>query len=470
MNTPAQEFLRSAAVKSADMVHRRTIRTGIDHYEAAVERMGERFADWEAARQRMHEIKWEAVNHLDRYLLEFEEKVKARGGHVYWAETAGDARQYIADLAEKRGVKTVVKSKSMVTEEIDLTHTLEKKGVRVYETDLGELIVQLRNEPPYHLMTPAMHLTRTQIAELFQEKYGGVQSDDPEHLVDVARRELRKAFFAADMGVSGANFLVADTGMMALTTNGGNGRLGASVPRMHVAVPGLEKVIPRMEDLATIWPTLARSAVGIPVAVYNTLIGGPRSASEPDGPDEFHVVLLDNGRSELLADAEQREVLHCVRCGACLNVCPVFRKVGGHSYGTVYGGPIGSVLMPHLGGLKKYQHLSFASSLCGACTNTCPVKIDLHHHLLQNRRNAVGEGDRPARERMAFRLWRWVMMSEGRFTLLGGIGRALLRTAYALGLARTVMDPLRPWTKTHAAPQIPAKSFRAIWEEERGVS
>ena len=470
MSTPAQEFLRSAAVKSADLAHRSTIRTGIDHYEAAVERSGERFLDYEAARQRMHQIKWEAVNHLDRYLLEFEKNVTKRGGHVYWAETAEDARRYIAELAAARGVRTVVKSKSMVTEEIDLTHTLEKQGVRVCETDLGELIVQLRKEPPYHLMTPAMHLTRKQIAELFAEKYGGVESDDPEHLVAVARRELRKAFFAAEMGISGANFLVADTGMVALTTNEGNGRLGTSLPRIHVAVTGIEKVIPRMEDLAVIWPTLARAAVGISIASYNTLLGGPRNANEPDGPEEFHVVLLDNGRSELLADAEQREVLHCVRCGACLNVCPVFRKVGGHSYGTVYGGPIGSVLMPHLGGLEKYQHLSFASSLCGACTNACPVKIDLHHHLLQNRRNAVKETQRSFGERAAFGLWRWAMMSAGRFTFFGGAGRVFLRAAYSLGLARTKLDPMRPWTQTHAAPRIPAKSFRAMWKEQRGAS
>ena len=197
----------------------------------------------------------------------------------------------------------------------------------------------------------------------FAEKLGGVESDDPQHLVAVARRALRKAFFSAEMGISGANFLVADSGMMALTTNEGNGRLGTSLPRIHVAVAGIEKVIPRMEDLAVIWPTIARSAVGQPIACYNTLIGGPRGPNETDGPEEFHVVLLDNGRSELLADPEQREVLHCIRCGACLNVCPVFRKIGGHSYGTVYGGPIGSVLMPHLGGLNQYQHLSFASSL-----------------------------------------------------------------------------------------------------------
>jgi L-lactate dehydrogenase complex protein LldF len=470
MSTPAQEFLRNAATKSADLAHRRTIRTGIDHYEAAVARTGARFQDWEAARQRLHEVKWEAINHLDKYLVEFEARLKERGGHVYWAETAEGARRYIADLAARNNVRTVVKSKSMVTEEIDLTHTLEKNGVKVYETDLGEMIVQLRNEPPYHLMTPAMHLTRSEIADLFREKLGGVESDDPQHLVGIARRALRKAFFSAEMGISGANFLVADSGMMALTTNEGNGRLGTSLPRIHVAVAGIEKVIPRMEDLAVIWPAIARSAVGQPIACYNTLIGGPRAPHETDGPEEFHLVLLDNGRSELLADPEQREVLHCIRCGACLNVCPVFRKIGGHSYGTVYGGPIGSVLMPHLGGLNKFQHLSFASSLCGACTDACPVKIDLHHHLLQNRRNAVQSADRPPSERAAFGLWSWAMRSSGRFAFVGAVGRALLRAAYALGLARTPLDPLRPWTKVHAPPDIPAKSFRELWKEQLGAS
>ncbi len=407
-------------MKSADLAHRSTIRTGIDHYEAAVMRTGARFLDWEAARDHCRAVKWEAVNHLDKYLLEFESRVKERGGHVFWAETAADARQYISELAARKNVRTVVKSKSMVSEEVELRQDLEKQGVKVFETDLGELIVQLRDEPPYHLMTPAMHLTRTEIADLFREKYGGVESNDPQHLVDIARRALRGAFFSAEMGITGANFLVADSGMVALTTNEGNGRLGSSLPRIHVVVSGIEKVIPRMQDLAVLWPTLARSAVGQPIACYNTLIGGPRNAKEADGPEEFHVVLLDNGRSELLADAEQREVLHCIRCGACLNVCPVFRKIGGHSYGTVYGGPIGSVLMPHLGGLNKFQHLSFASSLCGACTEACPVKIDLHHHLLQNRRNAVESAKRPFSERFAFKLWRWMMMGSKRpFAVLG---------------------------------------------------
>jgi L-lactate dehydrogenase complex protein LldF len=465
MNTPAKEFLHSAAVKSADLVHRSTIRTGIDHYEAAVVRTGARFLDWEAARQQCRAIKWEAVNHLDKYLLEFEARVQDRGGYVFWAETAADARQYISELAARKNVRTIVKSKSMVSEEIDLRQDLEKQGMKVFETDLGELIVQLRDEPPYHLMTPAMHLTRTEIADLFREKYGGVESNDPQHLVGIARRALRDAFFSAEMGITGANFLVADSGMVALTTNEGNGRLGSSLPRIHVVVTGIEKVIPRMEDLAVLWPTLARSAVGQSIACYNTLIGGPRNAMESDGPEEFHVVLLDNGRSELLADAEQREVLHCIRCGACLNVCPVFRKIGGHSYGTVYGGPIGSVLMPHLGGLNKFQHLSFASSLCGACTNACPVKIDLHHHLLQNRRNAVESAERPFGERFAFKLWCWMMMEPRRFAFLGWAARASLRVVHGLGLEGTPFDPLRPWTKTHAPPAIPAESFRAQWRK-----
>ena len=300
-----------------------------------------------------------------------------------------------------------------------------------------------------------------------------VESDDPQHLVAVARRALRKAFFSAEMGVTGANFLVADSGMVALTTNEGNGRLGSSLPRIHVVVTGIEKVIPRDGrsggDLADVWRARRWAS---PIACYNTLIGGPRNANEPDGPEEFHVVLLDNGRSELLADAEQREVLHCIRCGACLNVCPVFRKIGGHSYGTVYGGPIGSVLMPHLGGLEKYQHLSFASSLCGACTNACPVKIDLHHHLLQNRRNAV-QSARAARRRAA--AFQAVALDDDGLDSdsrsWAAWRRALLRAAYALGLARhETRSAASLDANVHAAPAIPAKSFRALWKEQRGAN
>lgn len=470
MTTPAQEFLRAAAQESADIPRRKAIRHAVDQYDAAVQHGRQQFLDYEGARQKCYEIKWEALNHLDEYLVEFEKNVNARGGHVFWADTTEDAQGYIAALATQRGVRTVVKSKSMVTEEIHLTAALEKLGMRVFETDLGEFIVQLRNEPPFHIVTPAMHLTRADIAKLFREKLAdamssGASSEEPPELVAAARRALRQAFFSAEMGITGANFLIADAGMIAITTNEGNDRLGTAVPRIHVAIAGIEKVVPRLEDLAMLWPVLATAGTGQTIACYNSLIGGPRASGEIDGPEEFHVVLLDNGRTNLLADAEQRDVLHCIRCGSCLNACPVFRTVGGHAYGTTYSGPIGSVLTPHLRGLNEFQHLSYASSLCGACTSACPVKIDLHHHLLHNRRNAVNDADRPWSERAGFKLWKWAMQSARRFAFVGSVGRAAVRGLHRLGLAGTFLDPLRTWTKFRAAPPIPRKSFRAMWRE-----
>ena len=464
MTTAAQDFLRSAAEKSANLTHRHILRKGIDTYNTAVNRGLSRFMNWEAARQKCHEIKFEAINHLDRYLLEFEQHVNERGGHVFWAQNAEDARKYITDLAERHNVRTIVKSKSMVTEEIHLAAALEAQEIKVFETDLGEFIVQLRGEPPYHIVTPAMHLTRDDIAALFKEKLGDVDTNDPVELVAAARRALRKAFFSAEMGITGANFLIADSGMIAITTNEGNADLGVSLPKIHVAVVGIEKVIPRLQDLALFWPVLATSGTGQPITCYNTLIGGPRGPKEFAGPEEFHVVLLDNGRTELLADPEQRDALHCIRCGACLNACPVYRTVGGHTYGTTYSGPIGSVLTPHLRGIHEFSHLSYASSLCGACTDVCPVKIDLHHHLLHNRRNAVNTHERPGSEGSEFKMFRWVMQSSARLAAFGAMGRASMRMIYALGLAGTALDPTRKWTKTHAPPKIPKKSFRAQWK------
>ena len=467
--TAAQDFLRSAAVKSADLVHRQILRRGIDHYDAAVAKGRARFLDWPAAREKCQSIKREAVNHLDRYLEEFERRVQERGGHVFWAENAEEARRYILDLAASRGVRTIVKSKSMVAEEIHLTPALEKQGIQVFETDLGEFIVQLRNEPPYHIVTPAMHLTRQDIAALFKEKLGGIDTDDPQQLVAAARQALRRAFFTAEMGITGANFLVADSGMVAITTNEGNADLGITLPKIHVVLSGIEKIIPRMDDLAILLPVLASSGTGQPITCYNTMVGGARGANELSGPDEFHVVLLDNGRTELLADPEQREVLHCIRCGACLNACPIYRNVGGHTYATTYQGPIGSVLTPHLRGLDEFQHLSQASSLCGACTEACPVKIDLHHHLLHNRRNAVERAHRLWRERFAFKVWRWSMAGAGRFRFLGAMGRGALRLLYGLGLEGTWLDPLRAWTADRAAPPLPSASFRALWKGRDGA-
>lgn len=462
----AREFLRSAQRKSVDLKHQQIIRRAALH---GIDGRGRAsFSDWEAARQTCRGIKSKAVSHLDVYLLEFEQRVKERGGHVFWAENSEEARHYITGLAKSRGVRMVTKSKSMVTEEIHLSQALEKLGIKVFETDLGEFIVQLRHEAPYHIVTPAMHLTRTDIAALFKEKLEGVDSDEPEQLVAAARRALRSAFFSAEMGITGANFLVADVGMVAITTNEGNAELCSGLPKIHVVLTGIEKVIPRLEDLAVLWPVLATSASGQPITCYNSLIGGPRTQNEVDGPEEFHIVLLDNGRSELLADAEQREVLHCIRCGACLNVCPVFRTIGGHAYGTTYQGPIGSVLTPNLSGLHEFQHLAYASSLCGACTDVCPVKIDLHHHLLHNRRNAVDAGERPWIEQLGFKTWRWAMMSSWRFAFLARLARAALRVMYQFGVGGTRLDPLRAWTKDRAPLDIAQQSFREIWRSQSG--
>jgi len=469
--TAAQRFLQDAAVKSADLVHREIIRRGMESYDAAHLKGRARIKDWEAARQKCQEIKREAVNDLDRYLLQVEEKVISRGGHVFWAANAEEACTYVKNLATRLGVRTVVKSKSMVTEEIHLSPALEKAGIKVWETDLGEFIVQLRDEPPYHIVTPAMHLNRGQIAKLFREKLApGIESDDPVDLMAAARRILRQAFFAAEMGISGANFLVADAGVVAISTNEGNGRLCTSVPRIHVVVTGIEKIIPRLEDLAVLWPVLATSGTGQGITTYSTLIGGPRQPGEVDGPEEFHVVLVDNGRSQLLADAEQREVLHCIRCGACLNICPVFRHVGGHTYGTTYPGPIGSVLTPHLAGIKEFKHLSYASSLCGACSSVCPVKIDLAHHLLQNRRNATAARATKSSERLMFRAWRYAMLHPRMYALGGWSMRKALRMIYSLGLAGSILDPMRVWNRHRSPVPLPSESFRARWRKSRGAN
>jgi L-lactate dehydrogenase complex protein LldF len=466
MSTASQEFLRKAIDKSSDLDHRAIIQRGMVSYDAAVAKGKLRFADWEAARSRCSAIKAEGIANLAQYLTEFERRTTDRGGHVHWAENAEQANDYVVQLARARNVKTVVKSKSMVTEEIHLAPALEKIGVTVWETDLGEFIVQLRNEAPYHIVTPAMHLTRRQIADLFRDKLGvNVEDADPVRLVAAARVALRRAFFSAEMGISGANFLVADTGMIALTTNEGNGRLTTSIPRIHVVVAGIEKIIPRMSDLAVLWPVLATSGTGQPITTYSTLIRGARASGETDGPEEFHVVLVDNGRTELLANPETEEVLKCIRCGACLNICPIFRQVGGHTYGTTYPGPIGSIYTPRTASLSEWGHLSYACSLCTACKGVCPVKIDLPKQLLLTRRDFIATGNVKPVERVGFAGFRWAAADAGRFRLFGWMGRKALAVVNALGLSGTALDPMRVWTKYRSPMALPKQSFREWWRE-----
>jgi len=330
----------------------------------------------------------------------------------------------------------------------------------VTESDLGEFIVQLRHEAPYHFVFPAMHLTRGQISDTFVKELGSAPTDSPEELTMIARGVLRDKYVTADIGISGANFGIAETGMISITENEGNARLTCALPKVHIALMGIEKIIPKFEDLALFLPMLGTAGAGQMLTGYNTMYGGPRQPGETDGPEEFHVVLLDNNRTTLLADAEQRDALHCMRCGACLNVCPIYKNIGGHTYGTTYQGPIGSVITPHLRGLQQWKHLSFASSLCGACTQACPVKIDLHHHLLQSRRNAIAQ--RPIWwEKIAFSSLSYLFNHAALFSLGMKLGR--IGQIFHPLIKGTRIDPAYAWTQSRELPKVAPETFREWW-------
>jgi L-lactate dehydrogenase complex protein LldF len=458
----ASEFNIQATKLTADLDHRGKIQTALKSYEAARDERKALYQDWQAARLGAANIKWEAINHLDAYLVEFVKKLTARGTKVYWAGNGQEARDYIVALAKEKGARTVIKSKTMTSEEIHLNEALLEAGYEVVESDLGEFIMQLRGEAPYHLVFPAMHLTRHEISDLFQEKLHSAPSDNPEELTMIARRELRLQYLQADIGISGANFGIAETGMISITENEGNGRLTTALPKVHVALMGIEKILPKLSDLALFLPLLATTGTGQQLTCYNSLIGGPRQEDEVDGPEEFHLVLLDNNRTQLLADAEQRDALHCIRCGACLNACPIFRNVGGHTYATTYQGPIGSVITPHLRGLTDWKHLSYASSLCGACTEVCPVKIDLHHHLLHNRRNAVAVQPDPS-EQLAFRMFAFLTRFPRLINLLARLSRPFL--PFIQRFKPFLPAPIKAWTSSRELPSIARESFRDYWRK-----
>ena len=343
----------------------------------------------EGLREQAYNIKKETLERLDEYLEHLEKNVIRLGGRVYWARDAFEARQLIETIALEKGVKTVVKGKSMVTEEIALNKALTDRGIEVSETDLGEFIIQLAGEPPSHLVGPAIHKTKEQIAELFSEKFGVKRMEDPQEMTMFARKTLRQRFLEADMGITGVNFAVAETGSIVLFENEGNIRLSTTLPKIHVAVMGIEKVIPTLEDLNVFLKLLARSTTGQKLSSYISIITGPKRDGERDGAEEFHLIILDNGRSRILADEELRETLYCIRCGACLDFCPVYLKIGGHAYGWVYSGPIGSILTPQLINKKLAYQLPYASTLCGACAEVCPVKINIPKMLLVLRNRLI---------------------------------------------------------------------------------
>lgn len=426
--------------------------------------------DYQELREQARRIKEHTLEHLDYYLEQFEQRVLARGGRVVWCRDGGEVVDFVTELARQKNAWLIVKSKSMTTEEIHLNEQLEQRELEAVETDLGEYILQLAGERPYHIVAPALHKTRYDVAEVFSRTLGVEREEVPERQTRIARAALREKFLAADIGLTGANFLVADSGAVVLVENEGNARLTTTAPRIHVTVAGIEKVIPRAQDLAVFLKLLGRSATGQPLTVYTSVLSGPRREGEIDGPDEFYVLLLDNGRTRLLADRDKRESLFCIRCGACLNHCPVYRKIGGHNYPWVYSGPIGAILTPQYFGAGHEPWLPFASSLCGACGEVCPVKIDIPKMLLLLRREIVrtASRERKARwERLAFRLWAWLMRRPKLYEFVGMAASALAPEG-SEGWLRTLppvlrRGPLAAWLSRRDLPAPAARSFRQLW-------
>ncbi len=431
--------------------------------------------DYQELRTQANQIKRHAIDHLDHYLELFEQNVEANGGKVVWCRDGKEVVDFLLGLAKKRKSKILVKSKSMTTEEIHLNDHLEEHGLEPVETDLGEYILQLAHEKPYHIVAPALHMTRYEVADIFEEKLHIQREEVPEKQTQIARGILREKFLEADIGVSGANFLVADSGAVVLVENEGNARLSTTAPKVHVAVAGIEKVIPRAQDLATFLKLLGRSGTGQPLTVYTSFLGGPRREGEIDGPEEFYVVLLDNGRTKVLRDADKRQALFCIRCGACLNICPVYRRIGGHNYPWVYSGPIGAILTPQFEGLDKNPWLPHASSLCGACGEVCPVKIEIPRMLLELRgdieaaKAAKGEDKL---EKLGFQAWAKLMSSPQLYRAAGAAGSWVLQDAGVGGWSSQLpffmnLGPVKGWLSERDLPLPPGKSFRQLWRERR---
>ncbi len=457
MKENASGFIAKSTVKAADKDHRRKINFNIGKYNAVVPKGKAQFSDLNLARERAKNIKWKAIETLDKQLEAFEVAITQRGARVIWAEDAQEALNAIQKICEEKKCKTLVKSKSMVTEEIHLNAFLEEIGIESIETDLGEYIQQLDGEPPYHIVTPAMHKSKEDVAKLFAEKLGTDPRATPEELTLIARQTLRQKYLDAEIGVTGANFIISDIGGIAVTENEGNARLSSAWPPTHIVVVGIEKVIPSLADLALFWPLLATYGTGQIITVYNTIITGPKRANESDGPENMYVILLDNGRTNILANEKQRESLYCIRCGACLNACPVYKNIGGHAYDTAYTGPIGSVLTPHLKDMGEWKHLSYASSLCGNCTEVCAVKINLHELLLENRYESVEEGHSKMKERAAWKMWKHGMLHRRWINIPGGKTKSWLVNRF-----------MKAWKLRRGELKFPDKSFNQQWKEKFG--
>jgi len=460
ISAKAKNFEAVTANKGFDYDHRRKINFNMGRYHQAVSKGVADYRDLELARDRAAEIRWKAIEHLETNLLRFETAARANGVKVVWATDGSEAVEAVLEVVRRHRTRLVVKSKSMVTEEIHLNSGLKKNRIEVVETDLGEYIQQLDEEPPYHIVTPAMHKSREDVAALFHRKLGTDPHASPEALTLYARYLLRDQYLQAGVGITGANFLLADTGGVCVTENEGNARMSTSFVKSHVVIAGIEKVIGSSEELDLMWPLLASKGTGQQMTAYNTIFHGPRHNLEEDGPSEMVVILLDNGRTRLLADPALRQSLYCIRCGACLNACPVYKNIGGHSYNAPYSGPIGKVISPHLLPFADFQHLSQASSLCGNCTEVCPVRIPLHQLILSNRRKAANEPQVnwvTSSQGLMWKAWSRAMQHRPLLNLLGSRTKAwFLRFFFASA-----------WGQRRHLPSPAFQSFHQQWAKRK---
>ncbi|MCX8472955.1 MAG: LutB/LldF family L-lactate oxidation iron-sulfur protein [Sediminibacterium sp.] len=456
MNQIKEDFLHAAAQKSFDPEHRRKLEFNINKYSHQFELGIKQFSNIEDVKHVAHSLKKMAIENVDFYLEQFETNCIKNGGKVLWAENSADALQYILEICKKKQAKMVVKSKSMVSEEIHLNHFLKEHQIESVETDLGEYIQQLDNQPPYHILTPAMHKSKEDVAQVFHEHFGTPLNLSPQEITLEARKRLRSAYIQAEIGISGANFILPDIGAIAVTENEGNARLSMAFPKTHIVIVGIEKIIPSVQHLSLFWTLLANYGTGQKITVYNTIVGGPKKSNESDGPEEFYVILLDNGRTKLLDDPQLKQGLYCIRCGACLNVCPIYKSIGGHAYNVTYTGPIGKVISPNLTDLKTYSHLAQSSSLCGRCTEVCPVKIPLHELILKNRQHTVEKGFNSVSEKIAWKIWKKSMLNRKWWDIAGhNTKNKLVNTLF------------KNWHKNRSNLSFPNNSFRSWWLKEK---
>ncbi|HTL81049.1 MAG TPA: lactate utilization protein B [Bacteroidia bacterium] len=457
---PLELFLAKAQENVFNETHRATMARNIGNYDAKVAQGKQQYANLELARMRASGLRHKAIEHLDKYLIEFEANFIRKGGKVIWAQDAEEANREIANILKKNKISHVVKSKSMATEEIALNEFLKKEGIESLETDLGEYIQQLEGEPAYHIVTPAMHKSKEDVAKLFNKKHGISEESSPQEITAWTRKYMKEKFRKAGAGITGANFLAADSGSVCVTENEGNALMSVAFPKIHIVVAGIDKLIPSFKDLDLFFSLLSTYGTGQNISAYNSIFTAPKQKGEKDGPEEMYVVLLDNGRSSVLEKTEQRRALECIRCGACLNACPVYANVGGHAYGSVISGPIGSVMMQNTGApAGKFDHLSFASTLCGKCSESCPVKIDLHKLLLYNRRDTMEKGYATKTENVMWFFWKSAMLRRSKMDKGGSkLKNFMLRQFFR-----------KSWGDKRIFPSVAAKSFNQVWRERKGI-